>query len=639
MLPTFLRVTLKRLGLLLIAYQLCRLLFLLWNWSMFAEDHAIEIAKSFVYGVRFDVSAMLITNALLIALWFLPVRVLRRPLLQRAELLLFAVINIFFLGLNFIDAEFVKFIGKRSSFELFMMREDIQRQAVSIVGTYWYFPVALCGLVAVLMALTPRFPDVPKERPWWASALWRVAVVGLIVLGIRGGFQFKPLHPMDAYFSTHAELGLLTLNTPFTLIRSQPRGDVNQARYFADEKEPIRNLQAMTDLTRPPLGVARKANVVFIIVESLALEFVGGANTFPGYTPFFDTLIKRPGAYFFRNNFANARRSIEGLPAVICGLPALMEAPILTSDFSNNRFECLPKVLARQGYSTYFLHGAHNGSMHFDTFAKIAGFEHFVGLNEYPKGKPEDFDGYWGVLDEPMLQYAVKTLDEAPKPAMLGLFTLSSHHPYFIPEKYRGQFPKGTLEIHESIGYADRSLKEFFAAAETKPWFKNTIFVITGDHTQKSDHNKDYGLNMLGWYRVPLLIYAPGLAAHPLVVDRERITQHIDAQPSVLDLLGITQENRLLVGQSVFDDKREGRAFNWTGHVYWYADPRVVIEWNADHKALRAWNHNHTWNHQGQEREAQGPEVESALLNLKSVIHYFNEGLILNKLYDWKQAL
>src|SRR5262249_22600502 len=149
---------------------------------------------------------------------------------------------------------------------------------------------------------------------------------------------------------------------------------------------------------------------------------------------------------------------------------------VITSEFANNRYQCLPSILSGRGYSTYFLHGAHNGSMHFDTFSKIAGFETFVGLSEYPKGDPNDFDPYWGVLDEPILQYAIKVLDSAPKPAVMTVFTLSSHHPYYIPPQHKDRFPKGTLDIHESIGYADYSIQKFFETAKTRPWFNDTIF-------------------------------------------------------------------------------------------------------------------------------------------------------------------
>jgi phosphoglycerol transferase MdoB-like AlkP superfamily enzyme len=297
--------------------------------------------------------------------------------------------------------------------------------------------------------------------------------------------------------------------------------------------------------------------------------------------------------------------------------------------------DCMPKMLAQHGYSTYFLHGAHNGSMHFDSFSKLAGFENFVGLNEYPKGNPDDFDEYWGVLDEPMLQYAVKTIDEAPKPVMLGVFTLSSHHPYYIPPKYRGKFPKGTLEIHESIGYTDYSLEQFFKTAASKPWFKNTIFVLTADHTQKSDHPEIY-VDKVGYYRVPLLFYIPGLDMEKLGVAKNRITQQIDVFPSVMDLLGITLPERLLVGQSVFDGAKPGRAYNYTSSSYWILEPGLMTEMVRP-KGQNNYTHVDTF--QRKEAPLDDPRFIEPLLNLKAVVHYMNEGLIGNSLYRWKESL
>ena len=275
--------------------------------------------------------------------------------------------------------------------------------------------------------------------------------------------------------------------------------------------------------------------------------------------------------------------------------------------------------------------------MHFDSFSRLAGFENFVGLNEYPKGNPEDFDEYWGVLDEPMMQYATKVIDEAPKPVVLGLFSLSSHHPYYIPPKYRGKFPKGNLEIHESIGYTDYSLEQFFKTAEKKPWFNNTIFVVTADHTQKSDPKKNYYITLSGYHRVPLLIYVPGLHDANVKVARERVTQHIDIMPSVLDLLGIEVPDRLLVGQSVFDEGKPGRAYNFHPSTYWYIDSHVFVNLRRPPNPLSVFTHE-DFIHMT-ERTATDAEFTEPIENLKAVVHYLNEGLVHNSLYRWKDAL
>lgn len=631
MVPSFFKISLKRFLFLLAAYFLTRLLFMVWNWPTFAHDSIGEIAYAFWLGLRFDTAAILLTNAVLFLLWMMPSRWLSNRWVGRVDLGLFALINLICLGVGFVDSEFVKFIGKRSSYDLLFIRDDVERQSFSILFTYWYFCVALVILLVALMWILPRFPRQPQNEKWLAGGLWRFASVFIMFTGIRGGYGFKPINPMEAFFSTKHELGLLTLNTPLNIIKTRPNGKIERTRYFRTDREAILRLKAMTDLSRPPLGVAKKWNVVVLILESFGSEYVGVANNYPGFTPFFDSLAKK--SLYFKANFANARRSIEGLPAVICGLPSIMEEPIITSDFSSNRLDCLPKVLAERGYSTYFLHGAHNGSMHFDSFSRLAGFENFVGLDEFPKGNAEDFDHYWGVLDEPMLQYAVKVIDDAPKPVMLGLFTLSSHHPYYIPPKYEGKFPKGDLEIHESIGYTDYSLEEFFKTAATKPWFKNTIFVLTADHTQKSSH-MEY-VDLLGYYRVPLIFYIPGLES--LKVSPDRITQHIDIMPSILDLLGITLNDRLLVGQSIFDQAKPGRAYNYTTGSYWLTDPKMIVELGRPPSPLRVFTHEGTFNRQ--EKPNTDPQYKEDIEDLKAVLHYMNEGLVGNSLYKWRASL
>jgi phosphoglycerol transferase MdoB-like AlkP superfamily enzyme len=638
MLPTFFKVALKRLALLLVAYTLCRLLFLIWNHSQFNGVFFPELALAFGHGLRFDISAILLTNLPWLLMWvLLPSRLVQRKIFVAIDLVLFASINIFCLGLNFIDTEFVKFVGKRMSFDIFLLREDIQRQAVTILLSYWYFCLAVLFLGYLIIRFAPRLPAQSAARKVSsaffnpAQVFWRVLAAGLIVTGIRGGYQFKPLHPMDAYFSNRRELGLLALNTPYTILRSRQHGQVARFRYFAEDSQAHALLKAQTKLSRPPIQGLKDWNVVVLIIESFGTEYTGAANVYPGFTPFFDSLTKRPNAYFFKQNYANARRSIEGLPAIMCGLPSITESPILTSDFSQNQFTCLPSVLAQRNYSTYFLHGAHNGSMHFDSFARIAGFANYVGLNEFPKKNSEDIDAHWGVLDEPMLQFALDVIDQAPKPTLLSLFTLSSHHPYFIPPKYKGQFPKGTLEIHESIGYTDMSLKKFFTGAEKKPWYNNTIFILTADHTQKSEH-KEYQTTT-GQYRVPLLVYIPGLAKR-LPMDADRITQQIDIVPTVLDLLGYQGEGKLLVGQSVFDAGREGRAFNFNGVSYWHLDPHALVELRGGQEpALVFAKHANVV----EVTPADNTETfASSVQFLKAAIQYLTEGLVNNSLYSWR---
>src|SRR5690606_2835861 len=103
--------------------------------------------------------------------------------------------------------------------------------------------------------------------------------------------------------------------------------------------------------------------------------------------------------------------------------------------------------------------------------------------------------------------YFADELNQMKKPFLATLFSLTSHHPYKVPNEFIDKFDKGSLAIHQTIGYTDFSLKQFFEKASTFDWFDNTLFIITADHTQKLTTQKFQ--NVVGNYRIPIYFYHP----------------------------------------------------------------------------------------------------------------------------------
>ena len=135
-------------------------------------------------------------------------------------------------------------------------------------------------------------------------------------------------------------------------------------------------------------------NIVIIIVESLSAEFTGIGNPGHGYTPFLDSLAEK--GLYFKNRFANGRRSIDAPPSILAGLPHLRDETFFCAEFKT--LHGLGTVLKSHGYNTSFFHGGKNGTMFFDVFSRRMGFDDYYGLNEYPN--PQDSDGIWGIYDE-----------------------------------------------------------------------------------------------------------------------------------------------------------------------------------------------------------------------------------------------
>ena len=211
----------------------------------------------------------------------------------------------------------------------------------------------------------------------------------------------------------------------------------------------------------------------------------------------------------------------------------MMDESFITSPYASDPFTSLASLLGGDGYHTSFFHGGRNGTMGFDGFAHSAGFQRYVGLNEYPDSE-KDFDGNWGIRDVPFLQFYAHELDKEQQPFMSSIFTLSSHHPYELPPADAERFAGGTMAIHPTLRYADDALRRFFATARTMPWYANTLFIITADHTadiERTGLHSDKAID----YWVPMLYFMPERLESR---QQDRVTQQIDILPTALDLIG-----------------------------------------------------------------------------------------------------
>ena len=221
--------------------------------------------------------------------------------------------------------------------------------------------------------------------------------------------------------------------------------------------------------------------------------------------------------------------------------------------------------------------------MSFDHYTKMAGFAQYYGRNEYQDKYPnsKEDDSEWGIFDEPFFQYFAHQLQETPQPFFSSIFTLSSHHPYTIPQQYQGRFPKGHLAIHESVGYADYALKKFFQTASQMSWFENTLFVITADHT--SEAYFPYYKNAVGQFRVPIAFYEP---ASNRKIREQKLMQQTDIMPTVLDLLGV-QADYVAFGSSVLDSSQERFAMYYRQGIHHLIKDGYLLQLAGDQpKAL-----------------------------------------------------
>ena len=555
----------KRLAWLLVIYFILRVFFVFFNLNAFQVNSFSDVLDSFLIGLTFDLSAIFISNSLLTIFSLLPFRFVDKSGYQHFLKYLYWIPNIVFFWLNIADFEYYKFIGRRTIFEVFGIVSDIGQQAFNLVGAYWYLFIIWAFVSYIFVKGTPVTARINMVRVYAENdiffknryvkpVVW-ILSLGVSVLIFRGGFQEKPLRINQAFSQHDSHLGNLALNTTFTFLTTIDAKGTQKVDFFQENERELakritrgRNLNIDASI----VPVSQPQNVVVIILESFAREYMGYKNPYKGYTPFLDSLAAK--GIFYENCFANGRESIIAMPAITSAIPQLIDEPFITTSYQSNNFYGLGNIVKSMGYSSSFFHGARNGSMGFEGFSQQAGFGRYYGLNQYPKERKKvDFDKNWGIFDEPYLQYFATELGKENKPFVSCVFTLSSHHPYTIPPQYKGKFPKGTTNVHESIGYSDFALQKFFETAAKQPWFANTLFIITADHTQMN--TEPQYANSIGAYRVPLILYHGNkqiLQNLSKTADTHKVCQHTDILPSILDFLQINHQQVLPFGESIF---------------------------------------------------------------------------------------
>jgi phosphoglycerol transferase MdoB-like AlkP superfamily enzyme len=546
-----------RIGLAYLFYFLARALFFLYNRDLIEVSSMFEFAKLAWHGLAFDTTAILYINSLFIVLSILPLYVNAKAGYQKFLMWLYFITNLIAYATNFIDFIYYRFNFGRSTIA---MTESVAHESNkwllfgNFLVRYWHVFLLFIGLSYLWIYLyKKRMPVYEKitghARYWFTSVFGLLFIATMAVGGIRGDFKksTRPINLVDASrYVTDISQADVVLNTPFAIIRTLNVQSIKKVNYVSRDVID-REIKPIKQYTTNP---ATTPNIVIFILESYGREYISSFNKnqnipgYKGYSPFVDSLAQH--SLIFTNAYANGYKSIHGMSSVLAGIPSFKDA-FTSSPYAKQDIESLVSVLKGQGYTTSFYHGAPNGSMGFLGFGNILGFDHYYGKTEY--NNDDDFDGVWGIWDEPFFQYFNKNLSKEKQPFFATLFSVSSHEPYKVPEKYEGKFPKGDVNIHQPIGYTDYALKRFFNEAKKQPWFNNTIFVLVADHGNTiyyDEYKKIFNKNT-----VPILFYSP---SGKYVGVNDDFAQQIDIYPTLLDMIGYKKPFRSW-GRSLIGEK------------------------------------------------------------------------------------
>jgi phosphoglycerol transferase MdoB-like AlkP superfamily enzyme len=519
-------------------YLVCRVVFVIWNHSLFTYHGPAEVLSIFGWGVRMDLAAIALLNLPVFLLFSCaqyfsssarPDHAPRGLLL--AGRIIFVSLNGIGIALNLLDTGYFPFSKHRSNLDLWYVAGGSAGSFGSVLRIY--FPLLILFLLSIwLLVKLSGFlfqPHPTKPPPLPALPLAQLALLLLLLLFIRG-WQPRPLIPSTPLLDLDADKLPLAQNSVITMTYSLLKHEhqLTPKNYFSPRE--LDTLVSTRHVLEGKTGDSLdKKNVVLFILESFSRCYIMPGARQKAHTPFLDSLIRK--SLFFPHAFANGLASNQGIVAILGGLLSLTDEPFFYSTYANTRLHSLGNILKEKGYNTNFFMGADRDHFGFGKFTRMAGFDHGYWQNDFNDDR--FYDGNWGIFDEPFLQYGAHVLSSLPQPVLAVFFTISAHPPYTIPHQYRQRFDlPGQSPAQRSIAYTDYALQQFFATARNMPWFKHTLFVFCADHWRAPDDATNY--SYADFWNIPIFIYDPAQDAGRQI---PAIAGQVDLTPTILDLL------------------------------------------------------------------------------------------------------
>lgn len=556
---------------LLLMYSLLRGALLIYNRELMGDTPASTFVEAFYNGMRFDLRVVVYACIpLLLALFSVRAMAARRAL--RGWLTSFASLTLF---LALTELDFYREFHQRLNSLVFQYFQEDPQTVLSMlwngfpVGRYllawaiatWVLAKAFKGLDLLTRPAQPslQLSTAPHSLPWQWRWLALLLCLVISVVAARGHLrQGPPLRWGDAYTTDSMFANQLGLNGTLTLYTAAANTfgthRDNAWKATLKDEDALKAVREMLltphdklvdadsaairrNFTPPAEGTLPIKNVVVILMESFAGHFVGALGSPLNITPNFDKLAKE--GLLFKRFFSNGTHTHQGMFATMACFPNLPGFEyLMRTPEGGHKFSGLPQLLSPRGFDNLYVY---NGNFQWDNqsgFFSNQGMTNFIGREDFVN--PVFMDPTWGVSDQDMFDRGALELEQnyGSKPFYALLQTLSNHTPYALPtdlpvERVSGQ---GSTDEHlTAMRYSDWALGQFFEKARKAPYFKETLFVIVGDHGFGADEQ----LTEMDLHRfnVPLLLIAPGIQ-EKFGSSNEVVGTQIDVVPTIMGRLG-----------------------------------------------------------------------------------------------------
>lgn len=576
----------------LFGFAVCRVQLWLSYPDYFSGFFPSLLLKSLLKGIQFDSATLFSAIGLFLAILSIPIRRLQITLLRPILVWLSGITLFILFAYSLIDSSYFGEVKRHIGAEILTISADLGAIAgiaiSSRLGTTIKGTAILLGLFILwyFFVIRPMHRQrLQPTRHFFIGLLWWLGSVTVIVFGIRGFIPAgRPINIADAFaHQASPQQANLSLNAAYVSFRESSNHLKQKPLHLVDNQTLQQFVAQHSQIfTRQnTLAIPTHKNIVFILLESWTSRYIDGlSGSSYKATPFFDQLITK--AQVWDNYYAAGQRSIIGIQATLTSVPALPSQPTIGFGLEIKNMSRIADIARQHQYRTIMMQTSKRRSFQMENIANALGFAEYYGqediplILDYPQEQPHfgwDYEGLQFLASQLINGKGTQQTNHLTTPFFAFIFTGTTHEPFpHLPKEFELYPHSDRTEAGylNSLRYSDWSLEQFFKRIENEPWYKDTIFIFSADHTlntktdnsikgQTTDHlisNKDF--------HIPLLIYTPDGSLPP--TRHQVIASQYDLLPSMMDLLGFNNKISTF-GHSLFDQSVSPAAYLYQGDM------------------------------------------------------------------------
>lgn len=542
---------LKVLIFLIIMFESMRVVFAFYYWQLIDVEQIpyTEVLKSFVKSFPLDIATACYIMVLPAVAMFVGVCINGNTKFKWMRWYFYIIIAVYILivmGEMGVYGEWRTKLNYKALLYLKNPAEVINTastaQTIELVSMWAAFTLVFCWWYVKWIEPTDKF-DNPRKGYWFSYPICFVLSLGLLFLGMRGGFNEIPISTSSGYFSNYKLANVIAVNPAYNLLENMSNvHQMNERSNFSymdsevAKEITIKAHETDCDSTVYHISKIEKPNIMVVLLESWSADLVESLGGDPSVTPNFHEMEK--DGLLFTNIYASANRSEQAQANIFGGFPGL---PLTTITNHPEKYYALPSLLSPLDSIGYYTSYYYGGELNYANILSYLRYNDFDKIVDH-KDVTQKFDsGKLGYHDTDMLPWVAKQVTEQPEPFFTTVFTQSSHSPYDYPKILdKLEWIELESDFMNSAHYSDFALKLFMETAKTQPWYDNTIFVFVADHSHETD--KNYPLESFEYHQIPLLVVGEPLDDSLRGKTFDKICSSLDFPATVLSQFGLNHD-------------------------------------------------------------------------------------------------